>query len=95
MQVTPRVLLSAGAAKARDNDAEIHAGAELSMSRTLDVRAGYAAVPGNTLDAGGLSGVSGGVGITLGRFSVDYGIRPFGDLGLSHRLSLTARFGSR
>jgi hypothetical protein len=95
MRVSPRLLVAAGVAKARDNDAEVHAGGEISLSRMFQLRAGYSVVPGNSIDAGGLSGVTGGAGINLGRFSIDYGIRPFGDLGLSHRISITARFSPR
>jgi hypothetical protein len=94
-RVTERLVVAAGVAKARDNDAEVHAGAEVLVGNVLSVRGGYAVVPGNTADYGGMAGVSGGIGLALGRFSLDYAIRPFGDLGLSHRISLTARFGAR
>lgn len=95
LRFSRRVLVSAGLAKARDNDAELHAGAEVSAGSILKLRAGYAVVPGNGIDAGGIAGVTGGAGVSLGRFSVDYGIRPFGDLGLSHRISITARFSAK
>jgi len=95
VRLSPKVLLAAGVAKARDNGMEMHAGTELSFSRTLTLRGGYAAVAGNTFDAGGLSGVTGGIGLNLGRFGFDYGIRPFGELGLVHRISLTFRFSPR
>lgn len=95
LHVSSRILLSAGAAKERDNETEIHAGTEIRMNHLLDVRAGYATVPGNTVDVGGIAGVTGGVGLHLGRFAIDYAIRPFGDLGLSHRISITAHFATR
>ncbi|MBI3505088.1 MAG: tetratricopeptide repeat protein [Proteobacteria bacterium] len=42
---------------------------------------------------GAISALSFGFGVALQSFSVDYGLTPFGDLGWSHRLTLSARFG--
>jgi len=87
-----RWLLAFEASKARDNEATIRGGAEYNMSSILSLRGGYAATPGNQADLGGLVGLTGGVGLDLGRFTLDYGIEPFGDLGFSQRVSVSARF---
>lgn len=78
----------------RDNDFSLHAGAEYNVTNLLALRGGYVTTPGNAPDLGALVGVTGGLGVNLGRFSLDYGIRPFGDLGMSHRLSFSARFAA-
>jgi hypothetical protein len=58
---------------------------------TVSLRAGI-----NTLglgDIAGLSGLSAGAGIAFSSLSVDYALVPFGELGLTHRLSLSLKFG--
>ena len=58
-------------------------------TRTLtgSLRAGY-----NTMltasGPGGFRGASAGMGIELTGFSFDYAIVPFGDLGITHQLSI-------
>ena len=55
------------------------------------LRAGYdGRLNGN--DAGGITGVAFGGGIGLQRFGVDYGWSPAGNLGSTHKLSLSYRF---
>ena len=80
------------ASKPRDSQVTLHGGAEYTMSSVLSLRGGYSVTPGNQADLGGLVGLTGGVGLDLGRFTLDYGIAPFGDLGLSQRVSLSAHF---
>ena len=41
----------------------------------------------------GMTGFSAGTGFDISRFSVDYAFTPFGDLGDSHRISLSMRLG--
>lgn len=89
-----RFTLALEASKPRDDEPSIHAGAEYWLSPMFALRGGYTATPGNQADMGGLIGLTGGVGVNLGRFSLDYGIQPFGDLGVSQRVSLSAHFGS-
>jgi hypothetical protein len=89
-----KMTLALEASLPRDNDMTLHGGAEYALSPLFAVRGGYTATPGNQTDLGGLVGLTGGVGVNLGRFSLDYGIQPFGDLGISQRVSLTARFAS-
>jgi len=59
---------------------------------TLACRAGYNnAAP----DAGGVSGVTAGFGLGLGRFSLDYAFRSLGMLGGAHHVGLAYSFGAR
>lgn len=50
-------------------------------------RVGYTLGPQQ--DQGGLAGLSAGLGLALGSWQVDYAFVPQGDLGNTHRLSLT------
>ena len=56
------------------------------------LRAGY---NGRTSSSklGGMTGFSAGTGFDISGFSVDYAFTPFGDLGNSHRISLSMKFG--
>ena len=84
------VVLSKGAAAA------VCAGAEYKVDikelMKIAGRMGY-----NTrVSAGGLGGASGfsaGIGFDINRFFMDYAFTPFGDLGNSHRISLSMKFG--
>jgi hypothetical protein len=64
------------------------------MSNVLALRAGYQlSFPSREL--GALAGLSMGIGYSLNRsITVDYALLPAGDLGTSHRLSLTLKFNS-
>lgn len=71
-------------------------GGEYSLQNISDVldkvsfRCGYKTE--NTEWLGPLAGLSAGVGIKQKWISGDYAIVPYGDLGLTHRISLTAKF---
>lgn len=72
------------------------AGLEYKMafinSMALSARVGY----NSRISASGLGGTAGfsaGTGFDINRFSVDYAFTPFGDLGNSHRISLSMKFG--
>jgi hypothetical protein len=81
-------------------------GAEMDFSGLLALRMGYLARPGATQRAlkgsalgaasdgqlSGLTGMSGGMGFRLMGYAVDYSFTPYGELGSSHKMSLTARF---
>jgi len=66
-------------------------GAEAVPDPRLALRAGYRWSLGNG-SLTGLTGLSAGIGIRLMRFAVDYAVRPFGDLTISHTLSLSYAF---
>lgn len=56
----------------------------------IAVRGGYNTT--TTDDVTGFTGFSFGAGISFQKYSFDYAVVPYGDLGLTHRLSLSARF---
>jgi len=67
-----------------------HFGTELTLpvgNFTAAVRGGYSITPAQAL--GGLTGLAVGAGLGYGRFQVDYAWQPLGDLGDTHRVSLT------
>jgi hypothetical protein len=68
-------------------------GLEDVVHQFLSARAGYRAVSADT-QIDGLTGLSLGLGLKLGRLGVDYAYLPYGDLGTTHRISLTFAFGA-
>ncbi len=56
------------------------------------LRAGYLIGPQNAL--GLLAGASVGLGLGWHSYQLDYALVPYGDLGLTHRITLTYTFGS-
>jgi hypothetical protein len=73
----------------------VHVGAEATLpvgGWAVTGRAGYIFGPAQ-MDQGGLTGLSVGGGVTLGSWQVDYAWVPMGDLGQTHRLSLTYSVG--
>ena len=56
----------------------------------IALRAGYNA--STTVGLDGLSGISGGIGLSYERTTLDYALVPFGRLGQAHRVSLTFGF---
>lgn len=73
------------------------AGAEYALVANqkvkMAVRAGY-----NTRNVssklGGITGINAGAGLDFGGIIVDYAWSLYGDLGSTHRFSLTAKFGN-
>lgn len=65
-------------------------GAEGFLMGRLSIRAGY---KGGLSDAGGLAGLSGGLGARVGGYGVDYAAFSRGVLGLAHQFSLSYRPG--
>ena len=68
-----------------------HAGGEYSPFSAFAVRAGYRTGPQDIWTLGGLSGLSAGIGLNLGGFSIDYAYAPYGKLGQVHRLGIRTR----
>jgi len=62
-------------------------GIESKISPIFSARAGYASGPAKEGP-----GITAGFGITHQNLSIDYAIRPYGELGLSHYISLSTRF---
>lgn len=74
-----------------DNDIAAGVGAGYTIGNILQLRTGYKYKLGGN-DLGVTSGLTGGFGLTLRRFQIDYALVPFGVLGLTHRFSLVANF---
>jgi hypothetical protein len=92
--IDDRLLVGLDLSKPNDANTSIHAGTEYKVVPTVALRAGYTVTPGQSSDLGGLMGLNAGLGVTFNRFNLDYSISPFGDLGISHRLSLGYKFSS-
>jgi hypothetical protein len=79
--------------KTGQSDSALAVGAEgeyaITGRETVFVRAGYKT--GRSKNAG--SGLSAGLGLRTGDLGVDYAFSPFGDLGDTHRFTLTFKFG--
>lgn len=77
----------------KDNKLVLVAGAEKNFGLQkfdVAVRLGYNTRTSGEVD--GLTGLSTGAGITFKRFRLDYALVLFGDLGPTHRISLSTRF---
>ena len=69
---------------------KVHTGTEVTIPAgpmTLLARGGYTFGPQQQL--GDLSGLAAGLGVQFGAWTVDYAWQPLGDLGQTHRVSLT------
>lgn len=85
------LLLTTDIIRPSDNDIAIGVGAGYTIGNILQLRTGYKYKIGGN-DLGAISGLTGGFGLTLLRFQIDYALIPFGVLGLTHRVSLIASF---
>lgn len=85
------LLLTSDIIRPSDNDNAIAVGAGYTIANILHLRTGYNYQIGGN-DLGAVSGLTGGFGLTLRQFQVDYALVPFGVLGLTHRFSLVANF---
>jgi len=84
-------LLAASSELQSGGMSRINLGGENTLFHFLALSAGYQA---NLTDQGlgGLTGLTGGVGITARDFTLNYAFVPYGSLGDTHRLSLTYQF---
>ena len=73
--------------KERSQDTVGGVGFETVVAKVLGLRFGF-----NSRNSSGV-GLSGGVGWINPDFGIDYAVVPYGDLGVSHRFSVTARWG--
>ena len=88
-----KVLIAAGIEYLFNDAPSLSAGVEYVFADIIAARAGYGIRFGdNNLD--GITGVSGGIGINISNIKLDYAIVPYGDLGLTHRATLTYQFGN-
>lgn len=80
-------------------------GTEYIASKTVSLRAGYLATLAEAIDNnqesetnrgsfGGVAGLAAGLGLHFQRFTIDYSITPFGELGNTHSFSLATAFGN-
>jgi hypothetical protein len=70
-------------------------GGEFTLSRVLQARVGYNNEQRAELKTGtssGLGGFSGGIGITVQEYKVDYGISLLGSIGSLHRITIGTTF---
>lgn len=71
-----------------DNDVSVGIGVEYWMKELLSLRLGY-----KTGDSEG-SGIRAGVGVKVNSVNLDYGFVGYGDIGDTHRVGVTYKFGS-
>lgn len=70
-------------------------GGEFTLSRVLQARIGYNHEQRTELKTGtssGLAGFSGGIGITVQEYKLDYGLSSLGSIGSLHRITIGTTF---
>ena len=75
-------------APAMDNNPNVRAGIEFIPVKPLALRVGYRTGPVSLSSLGYFNGLTGGLGVTVGNFGIDYAFVPYGELGLTHRIGL-------
>ncbi len=75
-------------APALDNTPNVRAGVEFVPIKYVALRAGYRTGPMTLSSLGYVNGLTGGLGVTVGNFGLDYAFVPYGELGLTHRIGL-------
>ncbi|MBD3285035.1 PorV/PorQ family protein [candidate division WOR-3 bacterium] len=93
-----------------DNNVSVHLGGEIWPMEMLAARVGFQTGPQSLFKTiteleeswtsdqaglGALAGLTGGVGIVLDQYRIDYTLAPYGMLGLTHRIAVIAAFGER
>jgi len=73
-----------------EGNINVHAGGEYWLLNMVALRMGYKTTTVKGL--GALSGLSVGCGFNYRGYGIDYAWVPYGDLGNTHRISLTAKF---
>ena len=83
--------------KSIDNRFKFNTGMEVWLFNTLALRGGYKLSEGGSDfdfdDPSALANFTAGAGFRLSGGMVDYAFAPFGELGITHRVSLTYQFG--
>jgi hypothetical protein len=85
-----RLLLDAAAPV--DDYPDAHVGGEYALNDILCLRAGYRLGPQDWRSLSAWSGLTAGLGVNVGPFSLDYAFVPYGRLGMTHRLALSTSF---
>jgi len=75
-----------------DNRTVLSMGTDYAVGSRLSLRAGYASKPLGMNSGREGMGISGGMGILLFNYKLDYSFIPFGELGNVQRFSLSAQF---
>jgi|GEM_PF-409922 len=93
-----------------DNNVSVHLGGEIWPLEILAARVGFQTGPQSLFKKidttgtlwtseqaglGALAGLTGGVGVVLDQYRIDYTLAPYGTLGLTHRIAIIAAFGER
>lgn len=78
--------LAVDIAKPQDNEIYYGLGAEWWLRNALALRIGYK----TNQDIG--KGITAGIGLKIGKTSIDYAYVPYGDLGVTQRISLAIKF---
>ncbi|MEO0081539.1 MAG: PorV/PorQ family protein [candidate division WOR-3 bacterium] len=74
-----------------DNSLNFRVGFEYVVLERLAVRVGYRTGPVDVQTLGYESGLTAGLGVTLGDFGLDYCFAPYGKLGMTHRIGIRLR----
>ena len=86
------LLLALDLNKATDQNLRFNLGAELTPSQRLSLRAGYR-FNASDLKVGtskdDYAGITGGFGLNLRSYSVDYALSSFGEFGFVHRITVS------
>lgn len=91
--LTPSCILGLDINKPIDNDYNLHIGFERTFKNLFSIRGGYKTDLISEL--GSSSGFTLGFGCQLKLAGIDYAFVPYGDLGMSHRISLNFKFGKK
>lgn len=81
-----KLIMGVDLVKARDTKFYFSTGLEFNFKKIFSLRAGYS----SEKDIG--RGYAFGTGVSYSYFNLDYAYSPYGDLGDTHRLSLTLKF---
>jgi tetratricopeptide (TPR) repeat protein len=84
-----KLVLSGAAEKPFKDDLLYKGGVEYSPLEFVSARVGYM----QGLDAGGSTGLTGGLGVKVAGFSFDFAVAPYGDLDTTYRAGFTYIFG--
>lgn len=94
LSTTNQLLLAASGSFEPQGVSRLQVGAEDMVHSFLALRIGYQASLAET-QIDGLTGLTAGLGAKYEGFGLDYAFLPYGDLGSTHRISLSYLFGRK